>query len=117
MSDAPRSRIIYSQHIIESLFVSMKRKCGRCGGSRKKRALGVLLDPAATVHERLFSPPRRTMQFLGAFFYSEPGSKLAVQRLCVIAHHIQSAAFGGTFRAERTDDHVAARPHCVQYRL
>ena len=46
------------------------------------------------------------MQFFGAPQQAETHAKLLVQGLGVIANHVQTAAFRGTFGPEGADDHM-----------
>jgi hypothetical protein len=50
------------------------------------------------------------MHFLRAFLKTEAHAELPVQGFFVVAHHIEAAAFGGSFRAEGTDNYMAPRP-------
>jgi hypothetical protein len=57
------------------------------------------------------------MYFHGVLLDAKLSAELAMQSFWVIAHHIQSAAFCGTFRAERANDDVAPGLHCVKNRF
>lgn len=48
---------------------------------------------------------------------SELHPKLSVERLCVIAHHVQSAALLGTLRPEGAHDNVTTWPDSIDYGL
>ena len=75
--------------------------------------LSAFINSAAAVHELLGRSPRRLMQFLRAFFDAKSSTKLFVQRLSVISHHIQAAALGGALRSKGTHDDMAAQFHCI----
>jgi len=62
---------------------------------------------AATVYELLHRTPGRPVKFLRLFFNSKPAAELLMKSLCVVTSNIQAALLG-TFRSERTDDHMPA---------
>jgi len=57
------------------------------------------------------------MQLLGAFQEPKPFAELIMQQAVVISHNIKTAALGGAFRSERTDNHVTAGTHSAGNRV
>src|SRR6267378_6990753 len=68
-------------------------------------------DLAVAKQKLLGSAKWCAMQFFGALHQTEAHAKLVVQRLGVIANNVKSTTFCGTFRSERADNHVPARPN------
>src|SRR2546427_10918217 len=78
------------------------------GASPAATAGAKLFEAAVAVEELLRFPARRLVQFLGAFDEAETSAEFAVERVGVITHDVEAAAFCGALRAESTDNHVAA---------
>ena len=69
----------------------------------------LLFYPAETIKKRLDCIERSAMQFLGVSQQAETYAKLAVQRLGVIANHVQTAALRRPFRPEGADNYMPPR--------
>jgi hypothetical protein len=76
-------------------------------------AISRLLDFTAAVHELLLRTPRRAVNLLRGVFNPESPPKLSVERIGVIAHHVQSTALLGTLRPEGAHDNVTTWPDSI----
>jgi hypothetical protein len=75
----------------------------------KNTAAKALVDPTVTVEELLRGSKRCVVQLLGTLNRAETCAKLPVQRFGVITHHLEPAAFGGTFGTKRAENDVTAK--------
>src|SRR5580692_8869123 len=70
-----------------------------------------LLDAAETVEKLLSCAKRSVMQFLDATQHQKTHAKLRMERLCVVAHDVEPAAFRRALRSKCANEYIPTRLH------
>src|ERR1022692_5154421 len=70
-----------------------------------------LLHDAIAIEELLRGPERCLVKLFGTLDQTKARPKLRMQRLGVVANHLETTALNRTLQPESADDHVSSRPH------